>query len=118
MIHNELSFLFSQFDWLSDRPDSHQIVGLETEHFFNVSARVGHAVFCLNLTDDVLDGSVVTAGNGLNRIAPAVLGEALQVEDLPLQNPSDVGPGQRGFFRKSGVSVFDCILNHILERLI
>ena len=53
--HNEPSFLFSQFDSLSNRPDRHQIVGLETEHFFNVSPRVGHAVLCLNLTGDVLD---------------------------------------------------------------
>lgn len=54
MIHNEPSFLFSQFDLLSNRPDRHQIVGLETEHFFNVCPRVGHAVLCLNLDGDVL----------------------------------------------------------------
>ncbi len=54
MIHNEPSFLFSQFDSLSNRPDRHQIVGLETEHFFNVCPRVGHTVLCLNLDGDVL----------------------------------------------------------------
>ena len=55
MIRNELSFLFSQFDLLSNRPNRHQVVGLEPQHFFNVSTRVGHTVFCLNLTHDVFD---------------------------------------------------------------
>jgi len=50
---SEPSFLFSY--WISNSPDGDQIVGLEMEHFFDLTMRVGHPVLGANLLGDVID---------------------------------------------------------------
>lgn len=59
-------------------------------------------------------------GNSLHRIAPLLLGETLEVEDLPFENPPDIGPGQVGiaFGLETRRDMANGILDHVLEGLI
>jgi hypothetical protein len=89
MRHNEPSFLFSY--WISDRPDGHQVVGLETEHFCNLLMRVEHTVFRVNLFGDVFHRELMSAGDCLDRIAPIRLSKTLEIEDFPFEDSTNVG---------------------------
>ena len=105
-------------DELLHRPDGDEIAGLETEHFFDLLMRVGHPVLGVNLIGDVVDGRLMPTGDCLDRVLPVFLGQALEIEDLPFEDPPDVGVLETSVIGETLDDVLHRIVDDVLERLI
>lgn len=60
------------------------------------------------------------SGDGLDRLSTVILGQTLEIEDLPLEDPTDVGPPQIlvALGDETGLDVSHGVLDHVLEGLI